>query len=160
MNMVMSFASPRTNSSSLPHRRSLVGRRTLTVQSFSESSLDIYSPQHKNLELFVKTNFQNCGKDLGGIAWEENPVRHREVAKKLSPAFSSRSTQALEPIAHEYMDYFVEQMKKLGSEPEGIGLMEWTNWLAMDEAADMAWNEKLHQMRDRTLSSQMSRCAR
>ena len=47
------------------------------------------------------------------------------------------------------MDYFVAQMKELGSEATGIGLMEWTNWLAMDEAADMGWNETLHQMRDR-----------
>jgi cytochrome P450 len=86
---------------------------------------------------------------LGGIAWEEDPVRHREVAKKLSPAFSSRSIKALEPVAHEHMDYFVAKMKEFGSEPTGVGLVEWTNWLAMDQAADMAWNEKLHQMRDR-----------
>lgn len=124
----------------------------LTSQQFTDKPSDIYSPHQRNLEVFVKTNFQNRGKDLGGIAWEEDPVRHREVAKKLSSAFSNRSIKALEPVAHEYMDYFVAEMKKLGSEPTGVGLMEWTNWLAMDQAADMAWNEKLHQMRDRTLS--------
>ncbi|KAL9044703.1 MAG: hypothetical protein Q9214_002179 [Letrouitia sp. 1 TL-2023] len=116
----------------------------LTPQAF----LDIYSPHQKNLEVFVKTNFQNRGKDLGGIIWEENPARHREVAKKLSPAFSNRSIKTLEPVAHEYMDHFVAKMKDLESEPTGVGLMQWTNWLAMDSAADMAWNEKLHQMRD------------
>ena len=99
----------------------------------------------------MKTNFQNRGKDLGGIAWEEDPVRHREVAKKLSPAFSSRSIKALEPVAHEHMDYFVAKMKETGSETTGVGLKEWTNWLAMDQAADMAWGEKLHQMRDSRL---------
>lgn len=118
-------------------------------QQFTNKLSDIYSPHQKNIEVFVKTNFQNRGKDLGGIAWEEDPVRHREVAKKLSPAFSSRSIKALEPIAHEYMDYFVAKMKELGSKPTGVGLVEWTNWLAMDQAADMAWNEKLYQMRDR-----------
>ena len=97
----------------------------------------------------MKTNFQNRGKDLGGIVWEEDPIRHREVAKKLSYAFSSRSIRALEPVAHEYMDYFVTKLKELGSEPAGVGLVEWTNWLAMDQAADMAWNAKLYQMRDR-----------
>lgn len=114
---------------------------------------DIYTPHHRgrNLELFVKTDFQNRGRDLGGIVWEEDPVRHREVAKKLSPAFSSRSIKALEPIAHEHMDFFVDKMKELGSEAEGVGLVQWTNWLAMDQAADMAWNEKLNQMRDRKL---------
>ena len=115
---------------------------------------DIYSPHQKNLEVFIKTNFQYRGKDLGGIVWEEDPVRHREVARKLSPAFSNRSIEALEPVAHEYMDYFIMKMKQLGSEPNGVGLMEWTNWLAMDQAADMAWNKKLHQMRDRRLSTE------
>ncbi|KAL8689501.1 MAG: hypothetical protein Q9218_004840 [Villophora microphyllina] len=108
---------------------------------------DIYSPQVKNLEVFVKTDFQDRGKDLGGIIWEEDPVRHREVSKKLSPAFSSPTIKALEPLAHEYMDYFVAKMKEIGCQPPGIGLAEWTNWLAMDQAADMAWNEKLQQMR-------------
>ncbi|KAG8528961.1 uncharacterized protein KY384_006650 [Bacidia gigantensis] len=110
--------------------------------------LDIYSPHHKNLEVFIKTDFQNRGKHLGGIVWEEDPTRHREVSKKISPAFSARSIKALEPIMHEYMDYFVVKMEKFGSKPTGVGLVEWTNWLAMDEAADMAWSEKLHQMRD------------
>lgn len=126
----------------------------LTAQQFTNILSDIYSPHQKNIEVFVKTNFQNRGKDLGGIAWEEDPVRHREVAKKLSPAFSNRSIKALEPVAHEYMDYFVAKMKELGSGPTGVGLMEWTNWLAMDQAADMAWNEKLHQMRDRRRSQE------
>lgn len=126
----------------------------MTSQQFTDTPSDIYSPHQKNLEVFLKTNFQNRGKDLGGIVWEEDPVRHREVAKKLSPAFSNRSIKALEPLAHEYMDYFVAKMKELGSEPTGVGLVEWTNWLAMDQAADMAWNEKLHQMRDRRLSQE------
>ncbi len=52
------------------------------------------------------------------------------------------------------MDYFVAKMKELEFDPIGVGLMEWTNWLAMDQAADMAWNEKLHQMRDRRLSQE------
>lgn len=52
------------------------------------------------------------------------------------------------------MDYFVAKMKELRSEPMGVGLMEWRNWLAMDQAADMAWNEKLHQIRDRRLSQE------
>lgn len=132
--------------------QAFLGKYSLsTFKQLTDKVLDIYSPHQKNLEVFVKTNFQNRGNDLGGIVWEEDPVRHREVAKKLSPAFSSRSIKALEPVAHEYMDYFVENMKESGSEPTGVGLMEWTNWLAMDDAADMALNEKLHQMRDRRL---------
>ncbi|RYP34523.1 hypothetical protein DL767_004235 [Monosporascus sp. MG133] len=115
-----------------------------TPQAFK----DIYLPHHKNHEIFVKTNFQNRGKDLGGIIWEENPSRHREVARKLSPAFSTRSIRTMEPLVHQYIDYFVEKMKELGTAPSGIELAKWTNWLAMDLSADLAWNEKMHQMRD------------
>ncbi|KAI1108242.1 cytochrome P450 [Nemania sp. NC0429] len=107
---------------------------------------DIYSPHHKNLETFPKTDFQNRGKDLGGLIWEEDPHRHREVAKKLSPAFSSRSMRNMEPLVHEYMDYFVSTMKEMGQ--NGVPLVQWTNWLAMDLSADLAWNEKMNQMRD------------
>ncbi|KAK7993583.1 hypothetical protein PG989_006964 [Apiospora arundinis] len=57
-----------------------------TPQAFT----DIYLPQHKNMEDFVKTDFQNRGKNLGGLTWEEDPVRHREVARQMAPAFSSR----------------------------------------------------------------------
>jgi cytochrome P450 len=109
---------------------------------------DIYSPHFKNIEDFVKTNFQNRGRDLGGLIWEEDPVRHRNVARKISPAFSSRFMRNLEPIVHKHMDYFVTRMEELGANSAGVPLVKWTNWLAMDMSADLAWNEKMHQMRD------------
>jgi len=117
-----------------------------TPQAFS----DIYSPQHKNLEDFVKTDFQNRGKDLGGLIWEEDPVKHRSVARKIAPAFSTRSLRTLEPIVHEHMDYFIARMKEISASgnTNGVPLVRWTNWLAMDMSADLAWNEKMHQMRD------------
>ena len=136
---------------SSPRKLSSVTTRTLSSSQVTDSGSDIYASHQKNLESFVKTDFQNRGKDLGGLAWEEDPVRHREVSKRLSPAFSSRSIKALEPLAHEYMDYFVASMLEIGSETTGVGLTEWTNWLAMDLSADMAWNEKLYRMRDRRL---------
>ncbi|KAH8719535.1 cytochrome P450 [Phaeosphaeriaceae sp. PMI808] len=117
-----------------------------TPQAFS----DIYSPQHKNLEDFVKTNFQNRGKDLGGLIWEEDPVKHRSVARQIAPAFSTRFLRTLEPIVHEHMDYFIARMKDIfvSGNTNGVPLVRWTNWLAMDMSADLAWNEKMHQMRD------------
>lgn len=98
--------------------------------------------------MFVKTDFNDRGKDLGGILWQEDPVLHREIYKKISPAFSKRSIRAMEPLVHKYMDYFVQRMKELGGTPEGVGLKEWTNWLAWDMAADMASNFEAHEMRD------------
>lgn len=117
-----------------------------TPQAFT----DIYSPQHKNLELFVKTDFQNRGKDLGGLIWEEDPVRHRNVAKKIAPAFGTRFMRTLEPVVHEHIDYFVARMKELSTDSPttGVPLARWTNWLAMDMSADLAWSEKMNQMQD------------
>lgn len=118
------------------------------MKSHSWCTTDIYSPHQKNLEIFIKTDFNDRGKDLGGIVWEEDPVRHREVARKVKPAFSKRSIRAMEPLVHASMDYFVERMKELGEAPGGVGLVDWTNWLAMDISADLSWSENMHQMRN------------
>ncbi|KAI3398579.1 hypothetical protein diail_8925 [Diaporthe ilicicola] len=115
-----------------------------TPQAFT----DIYASQSRGLESFPKTDFQDRGKDLGGIAWEMDPVRHHEVARKLAPAFSSRSIRAMEPTAHQYMDYFVERMKELKDTNTGVSVLDWTNWLALDLAADLAWGMEMNEMRD------------
>lgn len=107
-----------------------------TPQSF----VDIYSPAHKGLELFKKTDFQNRGANLGGIVWEEDPVRHREVARKIFPAFSARSIRTFEPVMHKHADYFVERMKEIGA--RGVSLVDWTHWLAWDMSSDVAWNDE------------------
>ena len=107
------------------------------------------------MEVFVKTDFQNRGKNLGGLIWEVDPVRHREVARQLAPAFSSRHIRAMEPLIHQYIDYFLKRMDDVGSDSRGVKLAEWTNWLAMDMSADLAWNEKMHQMRDSTFPANL-----
>lgn len=90
---------------------------------------DIYTPSHKSLETFAKTDFQNRGKNLGGMVWEEDPVRHREVAKRMAPAFSMRSIRAMEPVANAYIEEFISQMKRLGAKKEGVELVRWTNYI-------------------------------
>jgi hypothetical protein len=117
-----------------------------TPQAFT----DIYSPQHKNLEDFVKTDFQNRGIDLGDVAWEEGPVRPREVDRHISPAFSTRFLRILDPIIHGHTDYLIRKIRELSPQQRnhGVPLVRWTNRLAMHISADVAWIEKLYQMRD------------
>lgn len=55
------------------------------------------------------------------------------------------------PLIHEHTNYFVERMKELGGAPDGVELSLWTSWLAMDMSVDLAWNGKMHQMRDSRL---------
>ncbi|CAD6445013.1 0d1a82da-c749-4a9f-8809-8d4678e8d6f1 [Sclerotinia trifoliorum] len=115
----------------------------LTPQAF----YDIYRPQEKRLEVFIKTDLQNRGEDVGGLIFEADPVKHREAARKPSPALSNRSIRAMEPVIHEHMDYFVERMKEFGDCDEGVRIVQWTNWLAMDLSTDLSWNEKMNQMK-------------
>lgn len=115
-----------------------------TPQAFQ----DIYSPANRGLEKFPKTDFQNRGANLGGIVWEEDPVKHREVARKVLPAFGARSIRNLEPLMHKHMDYFIERMKELGDRDEGVNLVDWTHWVAWDTSQDISWCEETFCMRD------------
>ncbi|RYP81407.1 hypothetical protein DL769_001973 [Monosporascus sp. CRB-8-3] len=114
----------------------------VTPQAFT----DIYSPHVKNHETFCKTDINDRGDEHGGLLFERDPVRHRKVAKQMSPAFSSRSMKAKEPRLHKHIDFFVEKMKVVGY--NGVDISMWCNWLAMDISADMAYNHEMHQMRD------------
>ncbi|XXH01893.1 hypothetical protein Hte_008255 [Hypoxylon texense] len=113
-----------------------------TPQAFQ----DIYSPAHRGLEIFRKTDFQNRGANLGGIIWEEDPVKHHEVARKLLPAYSPRSIRSLEPLIHKHLNYFVERMEQLGTRHEGVNLVDWTHWVAWDTSQDIAWCEETGSM--------------
>jgi cytochrome P450 len=110
---------------------------------------DIYLPTQNGLEIFPKTDFQNRGKNLGGLAWEEDPVRHREAAKKMLPAFSMRNMRAMEPVFTSYIEEFISKMRELGQAKEGVELVRWIHWLTMDTSADLTTGEKMGQMKNR-----------
>ncbi|KAH8597607.1 cytochrome P450, partial [Bisporella sp. PMI_857] len=115
-----------------------------------QATPDICSSHQRGNGAFLKTDFNNRGKDLGGLVWEGDPVRHQKVAKKFAPAFSKRSIGAMDPFVHQYVSTFVERMRQLGEAADGVGLVDWTTWLAMDLSADLSWNDKMHEMRDKT----------
>ncbi|TGO65891.1 hypothetical protein BOTNAR_0073g00160 [Botryotinia narcissicola] len=91
-------------------------------------------------------DFEDLGED-GGISFEIDPIKHRDVARKLSPAFSARNTNAKEAVLHKHIDSFVEKMIAMGGEKD-IELRQWTDWLTMDVSADMTYNRQMNQMRD------------
>ncbi|OTA99625.1 hypothetical protein M426DRAFT_254518 [Hypoxylon sp. CI-4A] len=120
----------------------LTGRWPWAVENVLEQ-YDIYGSHHKNIELFSKTQMNNHGNnEYGGIIWEWDPVRHRQVAKQLSPAFSGRALNAKEPTLHKYIDLFVERMEVFGSRSQGVSLQIWANWLCVYISADMAYRDK------------------
>ncbi|KAI0875519.1 cytochrome P450 [Hypoxylon argillaceum] len=83
-------------------------------------SVDIYGAYHQNIELFPKTQINNHGsEERGGLIWEWDPVRHRQVAKQISPAFSGRALRAKEPALHRYTDLFIQHMISDGQDDRG-----------------------------------------
>lgn len=84
----------------------------------------------------------------GGISGETNPVKHREIARRLAPAFSTRNFKAKETAVHKNVDLFVQRMKELETRETGAELQRWTDWLALDLSADMTYGLAMNQMRD------------
>lgn len=109
---------------------------------------DIYLSQDKNLELFLQVGYDALDTGDGGISGETNPVKHREIAKKLAPAFSTRNLKAKETAVHKHVDIFVQRMKESGIGEKGAELQCWTDWLALDLSADMTYGLAMNQMRD------------
>ncbi|KAI0012288.1 cytochrome P450 [Xylariaceae sp. FL0662B] len=101
----------------------------------------IYASQVKGLEYFPKANFISLGWPDQGLTWETDPIRHRQKAKWLMPAFSVKSLKTKEGIMHKYIDLFIDSMKEVGHKEEGVKLREWADWLAMDIAADLGCRE-------------------
>lgn len=109
---------------------------------------DIYLAQAKNLELFVQVGYDALDTGDGGISGETNPVKHREIAKKLAPALSMKNFKAKEVAVHKHLDFFIKKMMEVGSEGQGAELQRWTDWLALDLSADMTYCREMDQMRD------------
>lgn len=83
------------------------------------------------METFVKTNFEDLGEGDGGISFETDPVKHREVAKKMAPAFSMKNFKAKESTLQKYVDIFIDKMKEVGNSERGAEMRRWADWLAM-----------------------------
>ncbi|KAI0799234.1 isotrichodermin C-15 hydroxylase [Xylaria sp. FL0064] len=113
-----------------------------------DDPLNIYGSAVRNHETFLKTSFMDLGTGDGGITWEQDPIKHRITAKKVSLAFPSKSMKAKEFVLHSYIDLFVRRMRELGNTGDGVDLRTWTSWLAMDISADMTYGRKMHHMRD------------
>ncbi|KAJ4303123.1 hypothetical protein N0V90_002015 [Kalmusia sp. IMI 367209] len=112
---------------------------------------DIYLAQEKNLELFVQVGYDALDTGDNGISGEPNPIKHREIAKKLAPAFSTRNFKAKEITIQRHIDFFINKMKEVGSAKQGAELQCWTDWLALDLSADMTYSREMGQMQNTKL---------
>jgi len=109
---------------------------------------DIYLAQEKNLELFVQVGYDALDTGDSGISGEPDPVKHRNIAKKLAPAFSTRSFKAKEATIQKHINLFISKMKETGTRKGGVELRRWSDWLALDLSADMTYSREMNQMCD------------
>ncbi|KAH7303550.1 isotrichodermin C-15 hydroxylase [Stachybotrys elegans] len=107
---------------------------------------DIYDSHTRHMEHFTRTDWLDLGEGQNGINWERDPVKHREIRKRLAPAFSVQALNARESVLHKHIDYFLARMQEFGAQKDGIDLRDWTDWLAMDISADMAYSREMKQM--------------
>lgn len=121
-----SFVSARTRSSlsDQRHQKVCANHEPSAERKNSPHIPDIYNSHTKHLEHFTRTDWLDLGEGEDGIIWERDPVRHRQVRKSLSPAFSVKSLQAKEPTLHKHINYFLERMKELGDQENGVDLRE------------------------------------
>lgn len=112
------------------------------------TSADIYLLQDKNLELFVQVGYDALDTGDGGISGETDPVRHREIAKKLTPAFSTRNLKAKEATILKHLDLFIDRMNQVSMQGKGAEMQRWSDWLALDLSADMTYGRDMGQVRD------------
>ncbi|KAI0434881.1 cytochrome P450 [Xylaria sp. FL1042] len=111
-----------------------------------QAAKDIYLAQEKNLELFVQVGYDALDTGDGGISGEPNPVRHREIAKRVAPAFSNKNLKAKEMTIQKHMNLFIEKMEHLKG--KDVELRQWSDWLALDLSADMTYGHDFGQVRD------------
>jgi cytochrome P450 len=83
--------------------------------------LDIYTSHTKNLEHFRKIDSGIPLPD-DGISFERDPAKHRQLTKKLAGAWTTKSLKAMEPTMHSYIDLFIQKMKEVGDNEDGINL--------------------------------------
>ncbi|KAM7212718.1 Cytochrome P450 [Rhypophila decipiens] len=110
-----------------------------------QAAKDIYLAQEKNMELFVQVGYDALDTGDGGISGETNPVRHREIAKNLAPAFSNRSLRSKEAVIHQYLDLFIRLLEEHGG-GDGVELNRWTNCLGLDMAAALTYRADMGHM--------------
>ncbi|KAF3763035.1 hypothetical protein M406DRAFT_322989 [Cryphonectria parasitica EP155] len=100
------------------------------------------------MELFVQPGYDTLDTGDGGITWETNPAKHREIAKKLAPAFSTKNFRAKEATVQKHVDLFIKRLIEVGAQQRGVDLRLWTEWLALDLAADMTYSQDMGHVRN------------
>lgn len=78
----------------------------------------------KTRPTFIKTDFQHIGGEHAGIAADPDIEKHKAVRKLLAPAFNPRALKEQEPILHNHVDRFIDQLRNFGTTERGADMRE------------------------------------
>ncbi|RDW69963.1 hypothetical protein BP5796_08360 [Coleophoma crateriformis] len=103
---------------------------------------DIHGHPVKGRQTFVKSDFYQMkqGEALS-ISTEIDPQKHSEIRRRLAYAFSTKALRLQEDLVVKYIDMLVGQAEKHGSNPNGINVTDWYNWLTFDIIGDLTFGE-------------------
>ncbi|KAL8692053.1 MAG: hypothetical protein Q9218_002839 [Villophora microphyllina] len=111
--------------------------------SSAQSWKDIYG-QRKGHAPFVKSGFYDGGNfanQAHSVVSERDPVKHAEMRKYLSNAFSDRSLKEQEYLVSGVIDDFVSKIEKRGSSPDGVNMTLWFNLMTFDVIGKLAFGK-------------------
>lgn len=108
----------------------------------AETYKQIYGHTSRSHRPFLKGDFYAADPSQApSIVRERDPKRHEEMRRSLSHAFSAKSLRLQQDLILHYVDLFVQQLTKFGTQGNGVGMDEWYNWLTFDILGDLAFGE-------------------
>ncbi|PSK33975.1 Isotrichodermin C-15 hydroxylase [Elsinoe australis] len=107
----------------------------------------IYGPPSIGKQHCIKSEFYDvfaADYDSKCIGSERNPVRHAQMKKNLSAAFSTKALLDQEHIIRKCVDSMVAKVRLRGSAPNGINMTHWAEMVSFDILGEMAFGESFH----------------
>ncbi|RPB03290.1 cytochrome P450 [Choiromyces venosus 120613-1] len=110
----------------------------------STSWKDIYAS--RGHQIFRKSGFYAPDKQdpETNMLRESDPIKHGQIRKMFSHAFSAKSLMEQEPIVQENIDLFIEQIGKHGTGKDGLDMVKWYNYCSFDIIGDLAFGESFN----------------
>lgn len=102
---------------------------------------EIYGHAPKGRSIFLKSAWYSGAPGPVNIASARDPKVHQEYRRAMAHAFSSKALRLQTDVVIEYIDKFIKQIERYGSNAAGIPMEEWFNWLTFDIIGDLAFGE-------------------
>lgn len=117
----------------------------------------IYGPQPTGEPAVVKSEFYDmygAGFSSLCIGSERDPVKHAQMRRVLSSAFSIKVLKDQEDIIMQNIDAFVERIGRDGGPgSKGLNMTKWYEMVAFDILGKMAFGESFHCIETGTLNN-------